>query len=149
MFSKWVQPCKAGIASLDSWNTVGVPLSIHFPKYAAYNRGKVHCLKVNFLGKRDPRWRMFSKWVQPCKAGMASLDSWNPFIHMSYVKYLTRQLLHIQKISNRFYRCKKEPHALLLIIVVLCSLFPIIFHNSHDSHTFHSDPRMHSMPIFF
>ena len=78
MFSKWVQPRKARVVFLYSWNTVMVPLSIHFPKYTFYRGGNVGFLRVLFLGdKCDSRRRMFSKWVQPRKARVAFLDSWN------------------------------------------------------------------------
>ena len=77
MFSKRVQPRKARVAFLDSWNTVGVPLSIHFLKYTVYHGGNVGFLRVIFWEKCDSRRRMFSKWVQPRKERVAFLDSWN------------------------------------------------------------------------
>ena len=49
-FSKQVQPCKATVASSDSWSTVGVPLSIHFPKYTVYHGGNLY-FGGDFLGK--------------------------------------------------------------------------------------------------
>ena len=50
MFSKRVQPRKEKVAFLDWWNTVMVPLSIHFPK-KPFIMVEMSVFEGDFLGK--------------------------------------------------------------------------------------------------